>query len=224
MNDNGKCCAIIPAYEEGLEIAGVVTKALEYAKEVFVVDDGSMDNTSEEAAGAGAMVIRHERNLGKGTALLSGVRRAIEHGYEIGVFLDGDGQHDPAEIPKLVRALREGADMVVGCRMSKPDGMPSVRLFTNMAMSAVLGILTKKRILDTQSGFKAIRLKKLLGIDFRTARFDWESELIIKAARRGLNMREVRIKSIYMNHHRSKIKVFSDTLRFFRLILTNIIY
>ena len=65
---------------------------------------------------------------------------------------------------------------------------------------------------------------KILKLDFRTARFDWESELIIKAARRGLNMREVRIKSIYMNHHRSKIKVFSDTLRFFRLILSNIVY
>jgi glycosyltransferase involved in cell wall biosynthesis len=219
-----ECCAIIPAYEEGRQIAQVVREALAYAAEVFVIDDGSADDTSRQAAAAGATVLRHERNLGKGCALQTGLRRAAEKGHEIAVTLDGDGQHDPREIPKLLRELRRGADIVVGCRMQKPDGMPPDRLLTNMLMSSILGILTKCRIRDTQSGFKALRIRKVRELQFSTSRFDWESELIIKAARRGLRMREVGVKSIYANHHRSKIKVVSDTYRFMKLVLSNMIY
>ena len=185
---------------------------------------GSSDNTSEKAREAGATVIRHEHNTGKGSALLTGIRCASERGYDIVVTLDGDGQHDPSEIPKLVEQLEKGSDIVIGCRMNKPDGMPAIRLFTNQAMSAVLRMVTKTDIKDTQSGYKAIKLEKLKELNFKTGRFDWESELIIKAARRGLRMSEVSIKSIYLNHHRSKIKVFQDTMRFFKLILTNMVY
>lgn len=227
MNDdsnNGKCCAIIPAYQEGLRIAGVVRRALRHSPNVVVVDDGSTDQTSEEARRAGAYVVRHGCNLGKGSALLTGLRHAAELGCDYAITLDGDGQHDPAEIPKLLDALRNGADIVVGCRMRNPDGMPVERLLTNMLMSAVLRILTKCRVRDSQSGFKALRIRRVRELEFRASRFDWESELIIKAARSGLRLREVDIKSIYMNHHRSKIKVISDTARFIKLILSNVVY
>ena len=159
--NNGRCCAIIPAFEEGGMIARVVRGARRYATEVLVVDDGSSDDTAERAQTAGASVVRHECNLGKGLALLTGIRYAAENGYEIAVTLDGDGQHDPSEIPKLLAALQNGADIIVGSRMGKPDGMPVARLLTNMAMSAVLRALTGCRLRDTQSGFKAMRVHRL---------------------------------------------------------------
>jgi glycosyltransferase involved in cell wall biosynthesis len=224
IHGNGECCAIIPAYQEGLQVARVVRGALNYTDEVLVVDDGSSDDTAEQARTAGAHVVSHERNMGKGVALLTGICYASERGYNTVITLDGDGQHDPAEIPKLLEELRAGADIVVGCRMGKPDGMPVQRLLTNMVMSAVLRILTKCRLRDTQSGFKALRVRRVRRLGFTTSRFDWESELVIRAARRGLRIREVDIKSIYLNHHRSKIKVLSDTARFVKLVLSNIVY
>lgn len=221
---NGRCLAIIPAYREGLQIGSVVRQALEYASEVLVVDDGSDDDTAANARAAGAKVVRHERNRGKGCAIATGLRWACEGEYDVAVTLDGDGQHNPGEIPRLLERLGRGADIVIGCRMNRPDGMPADRLFTNHFMSAVLSILTKHRVRDTQSGFKAVRVDKVRRLDLRTSRFDWESELIIKAARRGLRLREVDIESIYRNHHRSKIKVISDTFRFVKLVLLNILH
>ena len=89
---NSSCCAIIPAYEEEGQIAQVVRGARAYATEVFVIDDGSADDTSRQAQAAGATVLRHESNRGKGLALQTGLRRAAERGHEIAVTLDGDGQ------------------------------------------------------------------------------------------------------------------------------------
>ena len=219
-----RCLAVIPAYQEGSRIARVVHRALLHATEVLVVDDGSDDDTARAAEAAGATVLRHEHNLGKGRALSTGLAYAAEFDYEIAVTLDGDGQHDPREIPKLLRTLNSGADIAVGCRMRKPDGMPLARLLTNKVMSTILAILTKHSLRDTQSGFKALRIPAVRKLRLGTSRFDWESELIIWAARRGLRMRETDIRSIYSNHHRSKICVVSDTIRFVKLVLSNIIY
>lgn len=221
---NGRCLAIIPAYREGSQIGDVVRRTLEYASEVLVVDDGSDDDTAANAQAAGASVVRHEHNRGKGCAISTGLRWAGEGNYEIAVTLDGDGQHNPEEIPRLLEALAQGADIVIGCRMNRPDGMPPDRLLTNHFMSAVLSVIAKRRIRDTQSGFKAMRVDQVRKLDMHTSRFDWESELIIKAARGGLRMREVDIESIYSNHHRSKIKVLSDTVRFIKLVLFNMLY
>ena len=187
---------VIPAYQEGARIARVVHRALLHATEVLVVDDGSDDDTARAAEAAGATVLRHEHNLGKGRALSTGLAYAAEFDYEIAVTLDGDGQHDPREI----------------------------RLLTNKVMSTILAILTKHSLRDTQSGFKALRIPAVRKLRLGTSRFDWESELIIWAARRGLRMRETDIRSIYSNHHRSKICVVSDTIRFVKLVLSNIIY
>jgi glycosyltransferase involved in cell wall biosynthesis len=227
MNENGtngKCLAIIPAYGEGTRIGEVVRRTLEYASEVLVVDDGSDDDTAANARAAGATVVKHEYNRGKGCAISTGLKWAEQGNYDVVVTLDGDGQHNPREIPKLLDRLARGADIVIGCRMNKPDGMPHDRLLTNHFMSAVLSVLAKRRIRDTQSGFKAMRVGRVRKLDMHTSRFDWESELIIKAARGGLRMHEVDIESIYSNHHRSKIKVLSDTFRFVKLVLFNMLH
>ena len=110
--------AIIPAYCEERFIGQVVREVLEHVNAALVVDDGSTDRTSAEAEAAGAQVIRHSTNLGKGAALKTGLRCAVLIEADFFLFLDGDGQHDPAEIPAFIEAInRSNADLVIGNRM-----------------------------------------------------------------------------------------------------------
>src|SRR5947208_13812544 len=118
----------IPAFNEGTTIGSVVLKARQFASEVIVVDDGSSDHTAETAALAGAHVIQHARNLGKGFAIRSAWLYAREHEPEAFVLLDGDHQHDPNDIPRLVETILSGkADIAIGVRWGKTSGMPMYR-------------------------------------------------------------------------------------------------
>src|SRR6266566_9513776 len=115
-----KILVAIPAFNEGPTIGSVVLKARQFASEVVVVDDGSSDDTAETAALAGAHVIQHARNLGKGLAIRSAWMYAKEHGAEAFVLIDGDHQHDPKDIPRLVQPILQGsADVVLGVRWGK---------------------------------------------------------------------------------------------------------
>src|SRR5438094_8272924 len=122
---DSKILVAIPAFNEGPTIGSVVLKARQFASEVVVVDDGSSDDTAETAALAGAHVIQHARNLGKGAAIRSAWLYAREYSPEAFVLLDGDHQHDPKDIPRLAEPVLSGkADVVVGARKGKPSGMP----------------------------------------------------------------------------------------------------
>jgi glycosyltransferase involved in cell wall biosynthesis len=216
---------VIPAFQEQEKIEQVVAGARKYAREVIVIDDGSCDRTGEVASRAGATVLRHPENRGKGEALNTGFSYARAQGHRIAVVMDADGQHDPQEIPKLLKALeRFKADVVVGSRMRKPTGMPPVRVMTNSLMSVILSILTKKRCSDTQSGFRAIDLKGLGALSLKAKRFDWDSEFFIRAVRAGMGIKEVGIQSIYRSDARSKIRAVPDTIRFIALVLRNVIF
>ncbi len=114
----------IPCYNEGLAIGTVALKASRYVDEVLVVDDGSIDDTVEVAEAAGATVVAHEENNGKGRAVKNALRYAVEHDFDALVLLDGDGQHDPNEIPQLlVPLIKDAADLVIGFRSF--DQMPA---------------------------------------------------------------------------------------------------
>jgi glycosyltransferase involved in cell wall biosynthesis len=129
------CAAVIPCWNEEASVRAVVEGTRRQIGKVWVVDDGSSDRTREEAARAGALVIRHEVNLGKGAALRAGLEAARAEGFTLAVTLDGDGQHDPAEIPKLLDAARSGADLVIGNRMEAALEMTAVRRAVNRWMS-----------------------------------------------------------------------------------------
>ena len=214
----GSICAVIPAYNEAASVGSVVASALDFVDGVVVVDDGSEDPTAEAARAAGAQVILHESNRGKGAALETGFAWARERGCAAAMTLDADGQHDPAEIPRLVEAFEAGADVVVGTRMYSRRGMPPLRAFTNFLTSLVTSCMAGRRITDSQSGFRMFRMSTAGTLRAATSRFESETEVLIKAARCGLSIREVRVRTIY-GDEKSKISPFVDTVRFIMMAL-----
>jgi glycosyltransferase involved in cell wall biosynthesis len=210
--------AIIPAYCEGRFIADVVRRVSQYIDSILVVDDGSRDQTAAEAGAAGARVVRHETNLGKGAALKTGLRCAVGLGAEYFLFLDGDGQHDPSDIPAFFDAMNgSDCDLIVGNRMLNPAAMPVIRRWTNQFMSWQIGRLCNMPIPDSQCGFRLVRKKALCVLMAPSNHFEFESESIILAARRGFKLGFVPIRTIYKDQN-SKIIPLTDTIRYLRLI------
>jgi glycosyltransferase involved in cell wall biosynthesis len=212
-------CAVIPCYNEAESIARVVRATRAYVTTVLVVDDCSTDATAAEAEAAGAVVLRQARNLGKGAALKAGFVAADQQGFVAAVTLDGDGQHDVTEIPLFVEAFdHDGTDLVIGNRMNDTRTMPLVRRLTNRFMSWVISRVSGRRIHDTQCGYRLIRLSCWRKLPLNARRFDFESELLIKACRRGAQVSEVRIRTIYFGTRQSKIRPVADSIRFILLL------
>jgi len=154
-------CVVIPAYNEGRSVAGVIERVKQAlpAAGIVVVNDGSHDDTGSRAAGAGAQVINLPLNLGIGGAVQAGFRFAVRSGYIVAVQVDGDGQHDPAEIPRLLEPIGRGAsDMVVGSRwLGRGDYVaPSARRSGMRILARMVNWRTGSRFTDTTSGFRAV--------------------------------------------------------------------
>lgn len=211
-------CVIVPAYLEERTIADVVRRILRVAKSVVVIDDGSPDRTAEEAAGGGAMVLRHAHNKGKGAALHTGFMYAKAHGFKYLITMDADGQHAPDDIPRFIEAyMRTGIPVLVGNRMDNPAAMPFVRRWTNRFMSWYLSRAMKQCIADTQCGFRLYRCDILPAEAPYSTGYAAESEILLQLAARGERMDSVPITVIYQDET-SKIHPVRDTLRFIRMI------
>ena len=219
--------AVIPACNEQSHIGDVIAGVKRHipASRIVVVDDGSKDQTAATATSAGVCVLTHEMNRGKGEALRTGFRYMLtQSGVEAIFTLDADGQHDPGEIPAFVDRYRERhIDILIGNRMSRTEGMPLIRMLTNRFTSRVISLRTGCTIEDSQSGYRLIRTSLLRSLDFVTAHFDLESELLIKAGLGGASIDSVPIRTIYMDE-RSKIDPFTDTVRFFMLVLRSLFW
>ncbi|MFA6029337.1 MAG: glycosyltransferase family 2 protein [Elusimicrobiota bacterium] len=213
-----KTACVIPAYNEEAALPAVVAGCRRAGLSVCVVDDGSTDATAARARAAGAEVLRHERNLGKGRAIESGAERAASEGCEAVVFLDADGQHDPAELPLFLAALRDGADLVVGCR-SFDERMPFVRRMTNRFQSWLLSRIAGRPLGDTQCGYRLVRLALWPRIRPRSGGFAAESEALVRAARAGARLAFVPVRTVYLEGRRSRIRPLRDTGRFILLVL-----
>lgn len=214
-----RCCAVVPAYHEEKRIADVVRRIRAHCPDVVVVDDGSGDGTAAAAGAAGAIVVRHAVNQGKGAALNTGFRYAREHGYEVLVTLDADGQHDPDELPKFLEAYRRtGIPVLIGSRMAEVATMPLVRRVTNRIMSGLLSRMMGQYVPDTQCGYRLYRCDILPLVSAGSQRFAAESEVLLRLAQRGVRMDAVRIRTIY-GDEKSKIHPGADTVRFFGMLL-----
>lgn len=213
---------VIPSKDVEPTIGDVVRSAFSLGLDldVLVVNDGSTDATSSVAREAGATVIDHSENLGKGAALKTGFEYAVDQDYDAVITMDGDSQHDPSAIPAFIEALgKTGADIVVGTRMHSVGDMPRIRIWTNRTTSRVVSRLAGQTIPDSQSGFRILRVRVLRDIvrSLVTSRYDTESEVLIRAARRGYRVAATAIESIYTGTV-SHINPVADTLRFLRLV------
>lgn len=208
-----KAWALVPAYNEATTIADVVRGARALVAAVLVVDDGSTDGTGETAAAAGAEVMRLDRNGGKGTAIRAGLSRVLQSDATHVIFMDGDLQHRPHEIPGLLaEAEATGAAMVIGERVFVRDEMPASRYWANVIGSWALATLMGVDLKDTQSGFRVVRTDVLRQVSLEATGYEFETELVVKLARRGAHIARVPIKAVYAGET-SKIRPVRDTTR-----------
>jgi glycosyltransferase involved in cell wall biosynthesis len=210
------CAAIIPCLNESASLTEVVRGTLTHLPMVLVVDDGSSDSTGDCAARAGAKVLRHVSNLGKGQALRTGFEYCRAHGYTWALTLDGDGQHAPEDIPKFFeRARSTGAVLVVGDRFGDAGKMPWLRRNVNRWMTLRLSRLTGRKLADSQCGFRLINLTALSHLKLATSHFETESELLVQFLRAGLKVEFVPVQVIYRSG-KSEIRPLVDTWRWLR--------
>ena len=188
----------IPAFNEGKVIDEVIKKCLKFSDQVVVCDDGSTDDTYEIADAAGAHVIRHDVNIGKGEALRTLFKFAIHSKNDIIVTIDGDGQFLPEEIPKLISDIEEKkSDIVIGYRFDDATDMPNYRRFGNKMLDKMANMVTELSVSDTQSGYRAYS-KDIIGkLNFNIKGFGADVEILIDAANKGFRISEQKVTVIY---------------------------
>ena len=195
----GGSLAILPAYNEQGSIEDVVLKAKEYVDRVIVVDDGSTDETSVIAKLCGAEVIKHKKNRGYGAALQSCFEQARKYDANVMVVFDSDGQHDPSEIPILLRGINaSNADVVIGSRfLNGTNGIPTYRKLGIKVLNSVTNAVSGLDISDTQSGYRAYSKNAINKISIESAGMSAGSEILIQAKRNDLKIQEVPINCKY---------------------------
>jgi glycosyltransferase involved in cell wall biosynthesis len=213
MRASSRTSAVIPARNEAAAIGDVVRGCLAHVDEVVVVDDASDDATSERARLAGARVVVLGRRGGKGKAMRDGAATASG---EVLVFLDGDGQDPTADIPRLLAAIERGADLAIGSRFQgafEPDAISPIDRLGNRALTAIVRLLYRRRVTDSQAGFKAIRRATFDALELRANGFDIEAELLARAIVQGATIVEVPVTRRARIEGRSRLRRVPDGLR-----------
>lgn len=211
--------AVIPAYNEARHLADVVRRTRTQLDHVLVVDDGSTDETAAQARAAGAELIVHPENRGKGESIKAGLRYWLEHGFNWVIILDADGQHRPEEIRRMLDSAAQpnGAPLLIGNRMNDVSSMPLIRRLVNRYMSTKISNVCEQDIPDTQCGFRMIHRDLIPMVLTGTNRFDYETEMLILASRNRYRIGSVPITTVYSDEV-SSIHPVRDTLRFFKLM------
>ena len=211
--------AVIPAYQDEKHIGDIVRRTREWLDHVLVIDDGSSDQTAQRAREAGAEVIVHDENRGKGEALKTGLGHWFDQEVTWVSLLDSDGQHLPEEIDRFVAAVAAATrpSFLIGNRMNDLARMPFIRRVVNRYMSRRISRVCGQEIPDTQCGFRMLErqlIPELLGGGHR---FDYETEVLIIASRKGYRIESVPITTVYTDQV-SKIHPLRDAIRFFKMM------
>ena len=196
-----KVFVIIPAYNESERIGPVIKKAKKYCKNIVVVDDGSKDNTQTVAEKEKVTVLRHIVNLGKGAALKTGCDYALKKGAETLIVMDSDGQHQPEDIPRFLKALGK-KDIVFSARKRSKEKMPFVLRFGNWVISTVNKILFGVEVKDATSGYRTFTAKTYKKIKWQSTGYTVEAEMIANVGKNRLKYGELMIKTIYSDDYK----------------------
>jgi glycosyltransferase involved in cell wall biosynthesis len=218
-------CAIIPAYRAAGSVVDVVreTRAIWPVPDaVFVVDDGSTDGTGELARAAGAVVLSHSTNRGKGAALRTGMAHASKCGFDVAVTLDADAQHPPAEAVRLALMENDPNALVLGIRDLVRAGAPRPNQISNKISNFFLSVFTRKILTDTQCGLRRYPIATTLALGGRDDGYAYEAEIIMRAIAASVRIVEVPIDVIYPPAHERVTHFDSvrDPARIIRRVVT----
>jgi glycosyltransferase involved in cell wall biosynthesis len=207
---------VVPCFNEARAIARVVAAVRRQLPSVWVVSDGSTDQTAALARAAGAEVLEHPRNLGKGAALRTGLTQAQQRGFTWAVMMDGDGQHEAGDLPLFLSCAEEGgAELVVGNRMEDMRRMPHLRRFANRFSSWLVSRLAGQNLPDSQCGYRLVNLRAWEAVCPKSNGYEIEAEMLLAFARAGRKIAFVPITTIYAEEQ-SKFHPVADTWRWLR--------
>jgi glycosyltransferase involved in cell wall biosynthesis len=213
---------VIPAHDEAPAIGDVIARSMAHTPapaEVLVIDDASSDGTAEAARAAGARVVRLERNQGKGAAIQRGAAEAVG---DVLVFIDADGQDDPAEIPQLLAAMTPDVDLVLGSRFLghfRPGAITRLNLFGTRLITSTVNVLFRTRVTDPLAGFRAIRTPMMRSINIQARGYDIEVDMLLRVLSAGGRVAEAPASRAPRPHGQSKLRSFSDGSRIMWRIL-----
>ena len=216
------CVVLISTYNNAGTIAAVISDVQEFASDVIVVNDGSTDDTkSILAAINGIRVIDYPNNRGKGYALKLGLRKAYELGYRYAITIDSDGQHHADDIPAFIDKIEQKpGSLLIGARNLAAENMPSKNMFANKFSNFWYKVETGQTLADTQSGFRLYPLERLHDVHFITGRYEFEVEIIVRAAWRGVNVENIPIK-VYYPPVEERVSHFRPLRDFTRISILN---
>ena len=217
-----RCAVVMPTYNNAATIAKVISDVKEYAADVIVVNDGSTDDTKDILSSISDIkVVDYPNNKGKGYALKLGLKKAYEWGFRYAITIDSDGQHYADDIPAFIEKIEEKPDsLLIGARNLTADNMPSKNTFANKFSNFWYKVETGQTLSDTQSGFRLYPLDKLQKIHFITRRYEFEVEIIVRAAWRGVNVENIPI-TVYYPPEEERVSHFRPLQDFTRISILN---
>lgn len=216
------CAVVIPTYNNDLTLGGVIAGVRRYCADIFVVNDGSTDRTAEVLASTeGIRTIAYARNRGKGYALRCGLRAAREAGFRYALTIDSDGQHYPDDIARFIERIERRPDtLLIGARNLTADNMPARNTFANRFSNFWYLVETGRRLEDTQSGFRLYPLRRLGRLRSLCSRYEFEVEVIVRAAWRGVEVENIPVR-VYYAPDGERVSHFRPLRDFTRISLLN---
>lgn len=211
-----KILLVIPAFNEEPTLPGLIQSAKAYIRDIMVIDDGSSDATTLVSVMAGAMTHRFATNLGKGEALKTAFEYAAGQGYDWVFTMDGDGQHGSSDIPNFFPLL-DNYDLILGNRTRDRRGVPLLRRIADFSSSLLVSLVCRRWIADSQTGFRAYSVRLLQSIKLQSSRYGLETEVIIKAVRKGFRIGGTSIQTIHPGEFR-RFRNLQDSAEFLRVI------
>ena len=217
------CCVIIPTYNNGGTLQQVIEEVLHYTDDLIVVNDGATDNTEavlNQFEGV-VHVLRHKKNAGKGMALRNGFRYALEKGYDYAITLDSDAQHFASDLPLFLAEIENHPDtLVIGARNMQQENVPAKSSFGNKFSNFWFWVETGNRLNDTQSGYRLYPIRQMQGTRYLSSLFEFEVEVIVKAAWRGIPVKNIPIQ-VHYEPGKKRITHFRPFRDFSRISVLN---